>query len=601
MKKSGTENNSNVDTSNQVAQEELERLIASAPTAIHRQALQQKLKAIKENKESDVERETDETDKETDKQVETPGQPITQNDTVAIPAKENSAPVENPVIGNPVIESPVVDKPFSDKKDTSLQQDKTTTKQSDIVDDKAYTAGGHITDNNNEVVVEQEDTAVKNHDRFANPDNDLVEHEEMVVEKASELTQEYGIANDANQPSMESADTLIENNDTLTSQDDITVEQDNVSIQKEASIIAEDIQMPAEPNPIPPGPNPIKAEQLELTSKNNPIENNNETINQIEKIAGSIEENAVLKQGRQPDNFYVSMRPKSRWSRVKMVFSIIVIALVAASSVVLVQQYYGRNPGFTSIADLNSPEIMVPTGNDSKVSNDTLLQEVSPENTMIDMYRAKSIALDSLLKLDELVESNNLLHTEEKSQIKRQLESAKTQQANGQFDQAEKTYQQVSAQLEDIMSTAQQLSANKSAAELARLNWESYRWNLLRDTQNLPLNKQEIMLIDLETKTNQIAQNGDVREALEGYQQITREYTGLSNEIKSVASARALVASLQQEWRQISDTEIADAKEAYINGIKLENEGNYPAAIDSYRIAENQYNEALAIAAKSSQ
>ena len=352
----------------------------------------------------------------------------------------------------------------------------------------------------------------------------------------------------------------------------------------------------------------------------------------VKKVGVSAEQNRFLEQGKQADKSYAAMQRRSRLSPVKIILLATAIILMLASSVVLIRP---------DIFTVEFEELAAKVKSDAQVYMDTAMEYVEAfkhsvqttflqiktmvledepidvpssvvtvaesmvettveiQNSVLNMYKAKSLALDSILKFDNFIELNGMPRPLKEAEIKTLLHSAQSHQQYGQYNKAIASYHQVSAELESLMNMTQQLIVKQRAAELARLSWESYRWNFHRDAQNLPLTSEESTLVDLENETNTMTHDGIVQRAIIGYEDIEHQYVELLGAVKGVAKARASVELVQQQWYQFRDrynlnsVSIPGIEKAYRRGIKLELAGAFQDAIDSYEVAGNRYKKAL--------
>ena len=572
------------DSANWSTQEELERLIELAPTAIRRQALQRQLMAMKASSQA-VEKANEDVSLEMDSAKTENNSESSEQDN--IPFKQTDEPVKQDDFAAEKVD--VLPK----QEDVAVEGADSTAPEIDLSTEQSHPA-------TKEIDVLEEQVGVS-----AEEDDDSLKQQDLPVQQ--------------DHSSVEEVDVFVEQDDTTVEESGISVEHDDVTVEREDILSVKSDDAVVEKNNISPEQDNVYLDTVEVIDKQ-------QDDQKTETVELSFEEDAVLKQGKQPDNFYVYMRRKSRFSPVKWALLSAAALLILIISLMLAGEKTSTEISESNIQrgiDSMAAQVEVFTGQikrmfaqvktmllgadestefSAQTESAVMSGKFGGRDAMLKMYEAQSIALNALLNFDEFIELNGVAHSQQKVDVKNLLQSAQTQQRLGQYSEAAEFYRRVNAELERFMDTGKQFIAQKKATELARLNWESYRWQFYYKTQDLPLISEEMALIALDARINNVpgGQAPVSEQTLTEYRAIENRYIKLLSSAEKAIKARVTVEPVRQQWHQLRDEHnldesvVNDIEQHYILAVELEAAGDFQKAVEGYKLAGDSYTKALA-------
>ncbi len=599
------------DSANRSNKEELERLIELAPTAIRRQALQQQLRAMQKSSEDIKTSDKDVSLKTHNDEIEDDSKSLDQDNVTFKQTDERlkqDDAVANKVDVPPEQEDVIVEDTNSTAPeiDSSMKQIHATAKEIDILAEQV------------DALIERDDDSLKQQDFSIQQDHSTVEKTDILVAKGDMTVEETDVSVEKNDDLIKQKVDLVQQDNATVEEADISVEHDDVTVEKEDVLSVKSDDTAVEKASVSPEQNDVDIDKVEAIPKQ-PDDKKTEAVDL------SFEENAVLKQGKQPDNFYVYMRRKSRFSPIKMVLLSAILLLILITLLML----FGQNtPTETSESNIQGEtdsmavqaegfegqikrvflqiknmllgadeSTEVPVQSESSVTSG----KFDDRDAMLKMYQEQSIVLDTLLKFDEFIALNGVSQSQQEVDVKYLLQSAQMHQQREQYNEAIEVYRRLNTTLERFMNTGRQLTVKKKAAQLARSNWESYRWRFYQKTQGLPLISEEMALKALETQINS-AQRDEVltnEQALAEYKAIESRYIKLLDSAEQAIKARLTVEPVRQRWHQLRDegnlgqSAVNAVEQHYILAVELESAGDFQKAVEGYKLAGDAYTKAL--------
>ena len=417
------------------------------------------------------------------------------------------------------------------------------------------------------------------------------------------------------------ADKTLEKPEAPVKQDESVDDQDQIQDDQQEPTVEQQQEQDKELDKEPDKEEPVE-ELVEVTD----VSTEQDKI--VEKVEGEITENRLLGQQNETEPSHAATTRKSRLISVKAIFLAIAALLVLAITIVIVRPNLfppmveelavkvksdaqvhvdkvvialeqAKQSVQSMFSQTEAKEEEETTVDDVATSVSTAPAEPNTQNLLLDMYEAKSMALDAVVAFDNFVELNGMPSPQREAEIKLLLQSAQDQQQYERYDEAIALYRQVSADLEGLMTISEQLMEKQRAVELARLKWESYRWQFYRDAENLSLTPEESKLIELENEISTMIQSGATQQIAAKYRDIDDQYAMLLDAVKDAARERSSVVSIRQHWQQfreqydLDDELVADLQQNYQLAIELESTGDLQGATDNYKIVFDGYKKVL--------